>query len=73
MTEVYALDIYQKINEYFALVRGNGFYQKRRAEQARFWMYESINESLKNAFYEDEAIERLLPHYARAYGADAYE
>ena len=56
-------DIFQKINEYFTLVRGNGFYQKRRAEQARFWMYESINESLKNMFYEDEAIERLLPRY----------
>ena len=26
-------------------------------------MYESINESLKNMFYEDERIERLMPEY----------
>ena len=55
--------IMQKLEEYFALVRGNGFYQKRRSQQSRFWMFETINESLKNMFYEDEKIERLLPDY----------
>ena len=54
-------EILKKIEEYFALVKGNGFYRKKRREQARYWMYESINESLKNMFYEDERIERLIP------------
>ena len=58
--------ILQKIEEYFALVKGNGFYQKKRREQARYWMYESINESLKNMFYENEAVEGLLPDYEEA-------
>ena len=55
--------ILQKIEEYFALVKGNGYYAKKRREQARFWMYESINESLKNMFYENPVIEKLLPEY----------
>ena len=37
-----------------------------RREQARYWMYESINESLKNMFYEDERIEKLIPEYEDA-------
>lgn len=56
-------EILQKIEEYFALVQGNGYYEKRRREQARFWMYESINESLKEMFYENPAIEKVLPEY----------
>ncbi|MBO4571497.1 MAG: methylmalonyl Co-A mutase-associated GTPase MeaB [Bacteroidales bacterium] len=59
-------EIKQKIEEYFTLVRGNGYYDKRRREQARYWMYESINESLKNMFYENPVIEKLLPEYEEA-------
>ena len=59
-------DILAKIEEYFALVRGNGYYDKRRREQARYWMYESINEQLKAMFYENPAIEKLLPEYEDA-------
>ena len=55
--------IMQKIDEYFTLVRSNGFYRRKRALQARYWMYESIDDALKNRFYENETIERLLPAY----------
>jgi len=59
-------EILKKIEDYFTLVKGNGFYEKKRREQARYWMYESINESLKNMFYENEQIEKLLPEYEDA-------
>ena len=59
-------EILAKIEEYFSLVRGNGYYDKRRREQARYWMYESINESLKAMFYENPVIEKLLPEYEDA-------
>ena len=59
-------DILAKIEEYFKLVRGNGYYDKRRREQARYGMYESINEQLKAMFYENPAIEKLLPEYEDA-------
>ena len=59
-------DIMAKMDEYFALVKGNGYYLRRRREQARYWMYESINDTLKNMFYEDPSIEKLLPDYEQA-------
>ena len=58
--------ILKKIEDYFALVQENGFYLKKRREQARYWMYESINESLRNMFYENGIIAPLLPDYENA-------
>lgn len=55
--------ILEKIEEYFALTKANGYYQKKRMEQARFWMYESINESLREMFYENKNIEGLIPEF----------
>ena len=59
-------EILEKIEEYFALVKGNGYYDRKRREQARYWMYESINESLKNSFYENPTIEKLMTDYEAA-------
>lgn len=58
--------ILEKIESYFKLVIENGYYQKNRRRQAEYWMYESINESLKNMFYENSAIEKILPDYEAA-------
>ncbi len=59
-------DIWSLMLNYFELVKGNGFYQRKRREQARFWMYESINEQLRNDFYENDLIAGLLPDYEQA-------
>ena len=56
-------EILAKIEEYFALVKGNGYYAHKRREQAKFWMYETINESLKNSFYENPLIEECIGNY----------
>ncbi|MBQ0086529.1 MAG: methylmalonyl Co-A mutase-associated GTPase MeaB [Bacteroidales bacterium] len=58
--------ILKKIEDYFTLVQENGFYLKKRREQARYWMYESINENLRNMFYENGSIAPLLPDYENA-------
>mgnify|MGYP001333931000 CR=1 FL=1 len=54
-------EIWDKIMGYFSLVKSNGFYDRRRREQALYWMHESINESLKDNFYENAAISAMLP------------
>lgn len=59
-------EILQKIEEYFHLVKGNGYYVHKRREQAQYWMYESINETLKNDFYENPVIEAKLKDYQEA-------
>jgi LAO/AO transport system ATPase len=56
-------EVLEKINEYFKLVDNNGYYRHRRSEQAKYWMYESILESLKNHFFEDEKVCKCLQEY----------
>lgn len=56
-------EILQKIEEYFKLVKSNGYYDFRRREQSKFWMYESINEELRNDFYNDPVIAEALKKY----------
>ncbi len=59
-------EILEKIEEYFALVKGNGYYEHKRRQQAEYWMYESINETLRNNFYENPVIETKLAEYKSA-------
>lgn len=59
-------EVWEKIAEYFDLVKGNGYYQHKRLEQDRYWMYETINNSLKEMFYENETISSLIPEYEKA-------
>jgi len=51
------------IMEYTALTRHNGYFDKRRLEQSRYWMYEAINQNLRDSFYHDSRIQKLLEKY----------
>lgn len=53
-------DVLSKIEEYFDLTVRNGYYEHRRREQARYWMYETINETLKNKFYGNSYIKHKI-------------
>jgi len=48
------------IYEYVAFVKANGYFDYRRNEQAKYWMYESINEHLKSSFYNNKVIQEQL-------------
>lgn len=52
--------IWDTIDEYLLLVRNNHYFQHRRNEQAKFWMYETINEHLRNDFYQNEQIKDMM-------------
>ena len=56
-------EVWDMIDRYFAYVKSNGFFERRRNEQSRYWMYETINETLRNRFYSDPEIEKLLSGY----------
>jgi LAO/AO transport system kinase len=47
-------------SEYFAHVNANGFLEKRRMEQARHWMYTTIQEKLLDGFFHDPVISRRI-------------
>jgi LAO/AO transport system kinase len=53
-------EIWDTINEYLAHTKNNGYFQHKRNEQSKFWMYETINEQLRNDFYQNEQIIDLL-------------
>jgi LAO/AO transport system kinase len=58
-------EIWQTIDEYLIHVNNNLYFQRRRNEQSKFWMYETINEYLRNDFYQDEQIIDLMEESER--------
>ena len=52
--------IWKIISDYMDLASGNGFFQHKRNEQSKYWMYESINEQLKTDFYMNSNIKSLI-------------
>ena len=53
-------EIWEMIDRYFAFVKENGYFEEKRKEQARWWMYESIDEQLRKHFYDNPVIEKRL-------------
>jgi LAO/AO transport system kinase len=53
-------EIWDMIDEYFAFVKRNGYFDFRRNEQSKYWMYESINEHLRDSFYQNPTVEGML-------------
>ena len=53
-------EVWDMIYAYIDFVKANGYFQHRRQEQAKFWMYESINEQLRNSFYQQPVIADML-------------
>ena len=53
-------EVWDMIDRYFAYVKDSGYFERRRRQQARYWMYETIEEQLKSNFYNDPDIAALL-------------
>lgn len=58
-------EVWDMINEYVAFTKGNGFFQEKRQRQAKYWMYETIDEHLRSHFYNNETIECMLQEYEK--------
>ena len=59
-------EIWDMIFQYVDFVRANGYFDYRRNEQAKYWMYESINEHLRMNFYNDPVIQQQLADAERS-------
>jgi len=53
-------EIWNMIYEYIRFTQANGYFDVRRNTQAKYWMYESINDQLKNHFYQSPEIKKML-------------
>jgi LAO/AO transport system kinase len=53
-------EIWETVLEYISLVNDNAYFQQRRNEQSKFWMYETINETLRHSFYHNAEVETVI-------------
>ena len=52
--------IFEMIADYEAFVRANGYFNHKRNKQAKYWMYQTIDEKLREHFYNNPDIASLL-------------
>ena len=53
-------EVWEMVYEYMDFVKTNGYFDRKRIQQSKYWMYETINEAIKSSFYHNEIIEKLL-------------
>lgn len=53
-------EVLDMIDRFIEFTKANGYFEGNRTEQARYWMYESINEQLRSRFYHDPEIQAFL-------------
>lgn len=51
------------IGNYISYVKQNKYFELRRKQQAKYWMYETINEALRNSFYQQPTIKDQIKLY----------
>ncbi|MGK4569117.1 methylmalonyl Co-A mutase-associated GTPase MeaB [Flavobacterium sp. 3HN19-14] len=59
-------DVWTTISDYLELTKNNHFFFEKRSEQSQYWMLETINEQLKNRFYNHSEIAELLEENKKA-------
>lgn len=53
-------EVWKMIRDYRKFTQGNGFFNRRRAEQSTYWMYQTLNEGLKIKFFNDPKVRKRL-------------
>ena len=59
-------EVWEMISEYLELTKRNEFFEKNRHEQNKFWLLQTINEHLKQRFYQDPQIKKALKEQLNA-------
>jgi len=58
--------IWQTIQNYLSVTKENTYFETKRANQNQYWLLETINDQLKNHFYNNSEIEILLGQNKKA-------
>lgn len=53
-------EVWDMVHRYIEFVKQNGFFDRKRQEQSKYWMFETINEHLQSNFYDNPEIAALL-------------
>lgn len=52
--------VWDMIDRYFDYVKSTGYFDKKRQEQEKYWMIETIDEQLRHSFYSIPEVSALL-------------
>lgn len=52
--------IWQIIEDYLKLTKGNSYFKQKRNEQNKYWLLETINQQLKDQFYNNSVVKKEL-------------
>lgn len=58
-------EVWEMVTKYVDFVKESKYFEHKRNDQSKYWMYESINEQLKSDFYNNEKISTLLKQLER--------
>ena len=58
--EQISLDIWNIISEFIQLTKSNRFFEKNRKNQNKNWLLETVNQQLKNDFYQHPKVQDKL-------------
>ena len=53
-------EVWQGVEQYLQHIELNGYFMANRNRQNKYWMYETINETLKSSFYNNPKIEAKM-------------
>ena len=56
-------EVWNMVLEYIRFTKKNGYFDYKRKQQSKYWMYETIDEYLRTSFYNNPIIEKLLTQY----------
>ncbi len=56
-------EVWKGVEEFIEQTKGNGYFLGNRHRQLKYWMYETINETLKSDFYQSPKIEAIIGDY----------
>ncbi|MBI9063004.1 MAG: methylmalonyl Co-A mutase-associated GTPase MeaB, partial [Marinilabiliaceae bacterium] len=58
-------ELWEMVQKYINLTRANEYFANNRRDQAKYWMFESINEQLRSNFYHHPEIKQQIDHYEK--------
>ena len=58
-------EVWKGIEEYIDHIERNGWFRRNRNRQNKYWMYETINDALRNSFYHNPQIEARIGELER--------
>jgi len=54
-------EIWSNVEDFLNFTKSNGYFESNRNRQAKYWMYETVNETLRESFYHNPSVSAKIP------------